>query len=106
MDTEQIQALWEQEKVKETLSTEGAKVIVAKMQQVAKATYQKEQKADPFKEPGEIVKPSHLRNVIETLLPQILEGVVNYDPEAIDKKIAPKERWTFKGWVNKILGRS
>lgn len=104
VDTERM--IFEQEKVRETLATEGARIIAAKLHIVAEATRSKEQQADPFKYPGEIAKARQLRYVIETLLPQILEGVVNYDPDAPDKQVAPKDKWTVASWLKKVFGKS
>jgi hypothetical protein len=103
MDNEARQALYEQEKIKETLATAGAQILLQKLRVVARETYHKEAKADPFTQPGEIIKARQLRYVINRLIPQLLEGMVNYDPEAKDKQVAPKDRWTVFGWIKQLF---
>ena len=95
--------LYEQTKIKETLATEGSKIIFNKLLIVAEATLAKEQQYDPFTMPGEINKARQLRYVIKTLIPNIVEGLVNYDPEAIDLQVAPKDKWKIMEWIqNKV----
>lgn len=97
-DQEKVQYIREQEKIKEALASEGMQIILQKLQIVAEKTVETEAKSDPFTAPGEIVKARQLRYVIGTLIPQILEGLVNFDPDAIDGQVAPNERWTFAQW--------
>lgn len=103
VDTEIQQAIFENSKVKETMSTEGARIIAAKLRLVARATLRTELKADPFKEPGEIIKARQLRYVIKTLIPQIIEGIVNYDPDAPDKQVIPEDKFSVIQWLRKKL---
>lgn len=98
--------IFEQEKIKETLSTEGSRILAARLRIVAKATFRKELKADPFTSPGEIIKARQLRYVIKTLLPQIIEGLVNYDPDAPDEQVVPKDRFKVDDWQKKIADKS
>ena len=97
------QTLSEQNKVKETLATEGAKIIYAKLLKVADEYVAKEQTFDPFTAPGEIIKARQLRHVIKVLLPQIVEGLVNYDPDAPDQQAAPADKWSIMQWIKKVL---
>lgn len=105
MTPEVKQALYEQDKIKETLATDGAKILYQKLLNVADGYIAKEQTYDPFTAPGDIVKARQIRFIIKTLLPEIIEGFVNYDPEAIDKQVASKEAWGFWAWVkSKVNG--
>lgn len=104
-DMEKAQYLHEQSKLKEALTSEGMQIILQKLQAVAEKTIEEEAKADPFKQPGEIVKARQLRYVIKTLIPQILEGLVNFDPDAPDYRVAPNEEWTFIGWLKALAGK-
>ena len=97
MDIERC--IYERDKVRETLATPGARIIAQKLQIIAKESLKKEMKADPFTEPGEIIKARQLRYVIKSLLPRIVEGMMNYDPEAIDRQAAGKERITILEWL-------
>lgn len=100
------QTLHEREKIKETLATPGAKILYSKLVAVADATIAKEQTYDPFTNAGDIVKARQTRYIIKTLLPEIIEGFVNYDPEAINKQVADKERWSLWKWLgNKLAER-
>lgn len=94
-----------QEKIKETLATEGAKIIAERLRLVAKETLRKELKADPFTAPGEIIKARQLRHVIKTLIPQIIEGYVNYDPDAPDKRVAPDDTFTVVQWLDNTVNK-
>jgi len=95
--------LWEQSKIKETLSTDGAKIIAAKLHSVARGTLKKEMKADPFKQPEEIIKARQLRIIINKILPGIIDGLVNYDPDAPDEQVAPEEKFSLIAWVKNII---
>jgi hypothetical protein len=94
--------LYEQEKIKETLATDGAKVLFAKLQTIANEAKVRQLLYDPYLDPHKIMKAKLTAYVIESLIEQILEGLVNYDPEAIDKQVAPKERWSFVEWLKSI----
>lgn len=97
MTTKQI--LYEQEKIKETLATDGAKILFAKLQAVANRAKTRQLLYDPYLDPHKIMKAKLTAYVIESLIEQILEGLVNYDPETIDNQVAPKERWSFVEWL-------
>lgn len=92
--------LMEQEKIKETMATEGAKILFSKLAIVAEQTKIKEQQADPFKNPEAILKARQLRYLINILIPSIINGYINYDPEAIDEQLAPEDKWDFQSWLN------
>lgn len=95
--------LWEQSKIKETLATDGAKIIAAKLHSVARETLKKEMKADPFTHPEEIVKARQLRLIINKVLPGIIDGLVNYDPDAPDEQVLPDEKFSLIAWVKNIF---
>lgn len=104
-EEEKRQWLYEQEKIKETLATPGARIIALKLRQVARGTYKTEAKADPFLSPGEIMKARQLRYVLTTLLPQTLEGMVNYDPESLTRTTPNRNRWTVFSWLKDFFKR-
>lgn len=105
MDKDVQRLLWEQSKVKEMLATDGAKIISVKLHSVARGTLKKEMKADPFTQPEEIIKARQLRAIINKVLPGIIDGLVNYDPDAPDEQVAPDEKFSLIAWVKKLVGK-
>ena len=102
-DRETRQLLWEQEKIKEMLATEGARILSVRLRSVARGTLRKEMKADPFTQPEEILKARQLRYVLKTLLPHIIDGLVNYDPDAPDKQVAPEDKFSLVEWIKGLM---
>ena len=98
MDREIQQALYEQAKLSEWIGLPATRIVAAKLREVSRQAALRQMRTDPFKEPEKIVQAQQLRYVINVLLPQIIEGIVNYDPDAPDKQAAPKDRWSVKDW--------
>ncbi len=92
------QALFEQDKIKEMMATEGARILFSKLQIVADEARKRGETHDPYTEPHKIMKGRITAYVIEDLMVQILEGVINYNPDTIDNQESPQEKWSFKQW--------
>lgn len=101
MDKERQQTLYEQEKLKDWIALPATRIVAEKLRKVAREAALKQMRTDPFKEPEKIVQAQQLRYVINILIPQIVEGIVNYDPDAPDKQVAPKDKWSMWSWLVK-----
>lgn len=105
MDPEKQQALFEQEKLQEWLGHPGTRIVAKKLKAVARAALKRQIALDPYKDPDRIMQAKQLRFVLNRLLPEIIEGIVNYDPDTIDKQVAPKKKFRLFEWLKKLCGK-
>lgn len=105
MDIDTKQALYEQEKVSELIGMPGARIIAEKLKRLADETERKQLDYDPYTEPEKIMRAKQFRYVVNTLLPEIIEGIVNYDPDAPDMQAAPANKWRLWEWLKALIGR-
>ena len=91
----------EQNTMRDFVQHPGAKILSDKLREVSRKSLKKQLDADPYTEPDEIKRQQQLRYVLNIMLPQIITGIVNYDPEAIDKQVPPKKRWSILEWFTR-----
>ena len=91
----------EQEIIREFVQHPGARLLAGKLREVSRKSLKKQLDADPYTEPDEIKRQQQLRYVINILIPQIITGIVNHDPDAIDKQVIPKKRWSILEWFTR-----
>ncbi len=89
----------EQDKIKELMASDGAKILFNKLQTVANKARESERRYDPYLFPHKIMKARLTDYIINELIVQLIEGIVNYDPDAIDNQVTPKEKWSFWKWL-------
>lgn len=83
------------ELLKDLIKHPGAKIFVDLLKTLADKSKLKQLTLDPYSQPDEIQRCKQLVYLIEEELPKIIESIVNYDEQAIDKLVAPKRRWYF-----------
>lgn len=79
----------------------GARLVAAKLRALSRQALKKQLDADPYTEADEIKRNQQLRYVLNVLIPKILQDIVNFDPAAIDKQVAPKRRWSVMEWFRR-----
>ena len=79
----------------------GARIFVDILTQIIEKTELKQLQLDPYKQPDEIMRCKQLIYLLKEELPKIVESIVNYDSNTLDKLVAPKQRWFFWKWFNK-----
>ena len=99
------QALFRREKLREWIDHPGTKIIANELRLVARNAMMKQCRYNPFTQPEKIVQERLLVHVLNTVLPEIIEGIVNYDTDTIDKQVAPKKRWKLLEWLKKFCGK-
>lgn len=97
-DLERDRLLAEQVILREFVQHPGARLLAAKLRTVSRQGLKKQLDCDPYKEPDEIKRQQQLRYVLNILLPQLIEGIVNYAPEMPDKQVPVKRRWKILEW--------
>ncbi|KAB0668949.1 hypothetical protein F6V30_14015 [Oryzomonas sagensis] len=91
----------ERELMREWVQHPGAALIAGKLRGQARMALKRQLDADPYTQPDEIKRNQQLRYVLTVMLPGIIEGIVNYDPAAVDKKVPLKKRWSIFEWFRK-----
>ena len=105
VDTEIQRAIYEREKLQEWIDHPGTRIVALKLKCVARAALKRQIALNPYTDPDKIMQSKQLRHVLNRLLPEIIEGIVNYDPDTIDKKVAPKKRFRLFDWLKKFCGK-
>jgi hypothetical protein len=89
-------ALYEKEKIKALLATEGAQIIAQKLNKLVAESTREQLTANPFKNPERIVRAQQLRYLVESEFPLLLQEIVNFGEE---------EKWSIFSWIKQVLGR-
>ena len=105
VDTEIQRAIYEREKLQEWIDHPGTRIVAQKLKCVARAALKRQIALNPYTDPDKIMQSKQLRHVLNRLLPEIIEGIVNYDPDTIDRQIAPKKRFRLFDWLKKFCGK-
>lgn len=98
----QAELLNRQEKLQEWIGHPGTRIVARELKIVARNSMMKQYKFNPFTEPEKIVQERLLVHVLNVVLPEIIERIVNYDPDAPDKQLPPKRRWYLFDWLRKL----
>lgn len=93
--------LAEQVILREFVQHPGAKLLSAKLRDYSRKSLKKQLDCDPYLQADEIKRQQQLRFVLNILLPQIVEGIVNYSPEMPDRQVPVKRRWSIMEWFRK-----
>lgn len=78
----------------------GVKIFVELIDEIIQKAEAKQLTLDPYKQPDEIMRCKSLIYLLKEELPSIVEGILNYDVQAIDKLVAPKKRFSFWKFFN------
>ena len=98
----QLELLSRQEKLRDWLGHPGTGIVVNELRLVARNSMMKQYKYNPFTEPEKIVQERLLVHVLNVVLPEIIERIVNYDPDAPDRQLSPKKRWNLLEWLRNL----
>lgn len=103
-DAEIERLLKERELMRDFVQHPGAKLIAQKVTDLVEESKRKQLDADPYTEADEIKRNQQLRYVLMVMLPQLIEGICNFDPLAVDKKVPPKKRFSILEWFKPRKG--
>lgn len=91
--------------MRDAINHPGVKMLFQKLNELSETMTEKQINLDPYTQQGEIKRAQEFRFIVKKFFPQIIEGLVNYDPEAPDKQVAPKRRWSICAWFTTAFGQ-
>ena len=100
---EQIErTLEEQALMRDAIQHPGMKLLFQKLHTYCDTMRAKQLNLDPYSQAAEIKRCQEFHHVVKEFLPQVIEGLVNYDLDSPDRQLPAKSRWSLiKEWFTK-----
>ena len=75
--------------------------MARKLRKEVKRATKRQLEFDPYTQPDEIMKCKHFIFILTVYLPQMIEGIVNYENNPYDKLVRPNDRWSIIRWFQR-----
>jgi len=80
-------------------------LLVHEMNAIAKRALRAQLDTNPLKEPEKAMEYKLLRTVLTQTIPERMAAIINYEPTAPDKQVAPQHRWSFTEFFKRVVRR-
>lgn len=97
--------LEEQQLLREAIEHPGVKLLFEKLHQVRDKQAGQQLLLDPYSQQSEIRRIQDFRWVVDEFFPQVMETLINYEPEAPDRMVAPRRRWKIIDFISTAVNR-
>ena len=104
MDSKDIEKFTrEAEIMRDAIEHPGVKLLMQKLHEESARMTDAQTILDPYKEPDKIIRAQMFRFIVNTVLPEKIESLVDFDPSAVDYQVAPKWRWSVADFLKRCF---